>query len=248
MPNDNAVDVDEHIDIDLRPVAAVAARGIIIASLIGLLARTTDDDDPATLVFDLREWLRAERLWDKCTEREQAVFTHPDISLDDPAGIDLESLAEQLTTLGWALSLADPFSGASEFSLAGLINAIPGPWDKTSPWIAARELRPEPLIAIERERAEIWHWRLEIESYRRVASGQDLDEIEQAISEVTSDGMAAGLLAPGGNGGFTLDGTPLSAANLPAIASLEAAMRERLRTLNWVCGFGTTWDDVPLEI
>ncbi len=40
----------------------------------------------------------------------------------------------------------------------------------------------------------------------------------------------------------------LAAALLLALAALAAIAAHRLHALNWVCGFGETWDTVPDEI
>ena len=67
------------------------------------------------------------------------------------------------------------------------------------------------------------------------------------IQEVAAEAAAAGLLgAPGGD--FVIGGRDLSSFNDDDLSKLAATTEERLRALNWLCGFGASWDDVPLDV
>lgn len=240
---------DDLIDIELRSPAAVAMRCLVVATMI---RRFSADSAPLAeqraVVFDLREWLRAEGLWDHATRDERDFLLRPPDSPLVSGGQNLGLLAESVATLAWALALSGPGSDASEPDVAGLLEDLPAPWDKTMAWISSKALRPESEIAFLRERTDIWRWRLELEPYRRVAAGRDLMDIERSIRDVTSDGVAAGLLLPGKKGGFSLDGVPLTRIDLAELDELQFAFEVRLLTLNWVCGFGNTWDSVPLDV
>jgi hypothetical protein len=129
-----------------------------------------------------------------------------------------------------------------------LILELPGPWESTSAWRLKQTLRPESEIARMRELHEVWNWRLEVELERRSSKGQDLVELDDLIRTVTHDAIAADLLAPGNLGGFTLDGVAVTAMPPDKIAEQQLLTQQRLIALNWICGFGDDWDNVPIDV
>lgn len=241
--------LEEILDIELRPAAEVAARSIIIATMLRRLTLDLSPaHDAAGEVFDLREWLKAEGLWQQAMQDERAFLIRPANSANDDIDVDAALLAEDLKILDWALSPDRPLEEERTPNLVELLNDIPGPWDKTAPWVTARALKPLEVIAFLRERTEIWHWRLEVEPMRREMSGRDLMDLERTIRDVTRDGVSSGLLEGGKQGGFTLDGKPIAAAEITAVDDLLYLLEERLHVLNWLCGYGDDWDSVPLDI
>ena len=70
-----------------------------------------------------------------------------------------------------------------------------------------------------------------------------------AVRITVDDGEAteAGLLTGDGND-FLVDGRPYSSVNAETKALIAEISLQRLHALNWVAGFGTTWDDVPLDL
>jgi hypothetical protein len=132
--------------------------------------------------------------------------------------------------------------------IASLILELPSPWESTSAWSLKQTLRPESEIARMRELHEVWNWRLEVELERRSSKGQDLAELDQLIRTVTQDAITAGLLSPVKSGGFTLDGVPVTAMPPDKIAEHHLLTQQRLIALNWICGFGDDWDNVPIDV
>lgn len=239
----------DSIDIELRLPQTVARRCIILATILRRFSiDATSQGDSHEAAFDLREWLRAEGLWDDATQGERAFFMRPPDRPEPEGGLDVALSAESLVTIAWAIGLLPSLSEEHLAELSSLVEEIPGPWETTAPWIAAQTRRPEGEIARMREFQEIWNWRYEIELDRRSAEGNELREIESVIQEVTHDAIAAELLFPGQNGGFTVNGVAVTAMASPEIADLQLLTQERLIALNWICGFGDGWDNVPVDV
>jgi hypothetical protein len=205
------------------------------------------EDDPAAAAFDLREWLRGENLWDVLTPDEVAFLAQP-VGHEMPVAFDTWSLGESLATLAWTLGLIASVEPHLAPDFATLIDAIPSPWDATSSWVASQRLRPELEIATERERAELWEWRLATEIARRAATAGELGQIESAIFDVTYEAEQTGLLGPRNVQGDYELWKAIGELEDEAIASSRLFAEHRLRALNWVCGFGDRWDSVPLDI
>jgi len=245
-------DVDEtgdEIEINLRPAVDVARRFIIVNSVIRRVVIDSNlDADALGLAFDLREWLRAEDLWNDATADEQAILSTPPggFGPDDVADVSLH--AEGLAILGWSLGMIEIPTAEELSKMLGDDDLVPGPWQKTAPWIASQSMRSEPIIAFARELAELWSWRYQIEPFRRMAKGRELMEIERTIRDVTHEGTSTGLLEPGKKGGFQVGGIPVTQMDPFEIDELLVLQTERLMALNWICGYGEDWDSVPLEI
>jgi hypothetical protein len=208
----------------------------------------TGVDDPAAVAFDTREWLRAEGLWGELTEDEEWLLSSPIGSITPEELMERAFQSEAFAALAWSLGLLDTLSDSDPTEIGPVLSGIPSPWEKIEPWIAIQRLRPEPKIARRREQAEIWEWRLGVESHRRIAEGRDLMELEKAIKDVTRDGAMQGLLKPGKQGGFSVDGMPILRLNPFQLEELHRLAEERLVALNWVCGYGEAWNNTPLDV
>ncbi len=244
---------DDEVEIELRSRDDVAKRGIVLLSTVQRIGIDTGPafatpTERATAAFDLREWLRGEGLWGDLTPSESAFLggSGGDTTLDFIA--EQGSQAEAVAVMAWALGLLDTLSDLDYSDIEPVLSAVPSPWDAIAPWIESLTMRPEAQVARRREQAEIWEWRLSMEPYRRMLEGRELMDLEHTIRDVTRDGQSQGLLLPGKKGGFAVYGRPIPALDPIDVDELAAIANERLYALNWVCGYGDTWDDVPLEI
>ena len=243
---------DDDLEITLRDPADVARRAIVLASLLRRLAledvASTDVTDAQAEAFDLREWLREQDLSEAMTKVERAIIDCPPAGLSDPERIDASWRAESLAALCWSLGVLQLGSIGESAELDSALAAIPAPWDSTQIWINAARLMREENIALERERAELWHWRANVEALRRDASPSDRQEYNDAIRDVTADALTARLLDATRDNDFAVGRSPFRSLSAADLDRILAASTERLRALNWVSGFGTSWDDVPLEV
>ena len=242
----------DDLDINLRSPAEAAARSIVLSSLLRRLALEPGvgegGDDAAAETFDLRQWLTGEGLDVHMTPHEAAIISQPAGSLtpEDIAVISWQG--EALDALAWALGIAATRHPGQSAPIEPLLEVIPEPWDSARGWIEQTNLLPEADIARERERAEIWHWRAVAESLRRDASPHERQELDAAIREVIADALASGLLDKPTVADFTVGGVAVRALPARELDRIVLIGRARLHALNWLCGFGESWDDVPLDI
>lgn len=243
--------MDDEIEIELRPPAEVARRVIVLATLLRRIAledaASVDAREAEGEAFDLREWLQGEGLRSAATEREAVILAAPVGRLQSATCIEISWQGEAMAALLWVLGRAP--APLPDGRAAGLEMAeLPAPWDSTEEWISTVQMRSEEAIAIERERAEIWHWRSIVEALRRAADPAERQELEQAIVEVVTDAVAAGLLEDVVADDFAVEGSAVREVPDSTLESLASAWEQRLWALNWACGFGLSWDDVPLDV
>jgi hypothetical protein len=246
-------DVDqEEIDVELRSPVEIRTRILILAAVLRRLsledtAADAGSDAPAE-AFDEREWLREQGLAGELTADEAAL-------LDSPLGsVALEAIGEaswqgeSLAVLGWAIGAHDMPPVGTVSDLRRIIDVVPRPWDATKAWLGDPAIVSEPEAAREREVVEIWYWRLTTEVLRRTSSDADRRDYEEATRDVAAEALAAGLLLRLHDGDFSVHGTSIKDISGDDINELIAVTGQRLRALNWLCGFGTSWDNVPLDI
>jgi hypothetical protein len=249
-------DPDDELDINLRVPKEVAARILILAAVcrrafLETLARAGDRAAAEEARFDLPAWLREEGLdWAISPLERRLLETRIGrLPADEVAAASWR--AEAIVALMWAARHpsvpAMPAYDAST-DLAPMIEAIPTPWDATASFTSAIRLRPEDEIATERERAELWHWRAEVASELAAAAGAERTELLTVIRGVAEEAAAAGLLPPPVGGDFPANGRSYRSLDDDQQAIVASLAFERLYALNWLCGFGPDWDDVPIDI
>jgi hypothetical protein len=243
---------EDEIDVELRSPVEVRTRVLILAALLRRLALENpsidDGSDLSAEAFDEREWLRGQDLTGELTPREAALLDSQPGSVAPEAVSEVSWQSEALVTLGWAVgALALPPVGALA-DPRRIIEVVPHPWDETQDWLRDPAIVSELDAVREREVAEIWYWRLTIEALRRSASPAVSGGYEDAIQDVAAEALDAGLVPTQRAGDFTVRGKRLKDLSRNDVDELIAVTGQRLRALNWLCGFGKSWDDVPLDI
>ncbi len=251
-PNVPAEDDDE-IDIALRSPAEVAERCIILAALIRrlsieALAETVADEHLAGEAFDIRSWIQTEGLWERLTGFEIAFLDRPVGLLEDADMAAMAWQVEGLVAVGWALGLTNLPDLGDLNSVESIVKSVPGPWAKIGPWLRSTSPQAEIEIARERDRAEILVWRIQIETPRRRATGLEERDYTRAIADVVREATSAGLMAEADQRDFSIGSRAVTAHDDEEIERLTALAEERLRALNWLCGFGDSWDRVALDV
>ncbi len=259
MNPDDAFD-DDAIEIELRPQEEVAARLVILAAVIRRSAlelpldEDDDDDDdheadsPEGEQFDIVTALTSEPLSRYVTKSELQLVKSPIGSRGEETALatfwQIEALAalNSVTTAG--PSLPDPWT---QVETGPLLAAIPEPWDDFAAFARAIELIEEETIALERERAELWLWRCAIDDELRDAAGREKKDLQEIIRETVAEAVDAGIL-PDGADDFQVRGREFAKVDVETRALITEIASQRLHALNWVCGFGDTWDSVPLDI
>jgi hypothetical protein len=238
----------DELEITLRPPVLVAARAIVVAAVCrrAHLELSTDVDDPEGERFDLAAWLVEEGLDPVMVPGEQRLIKARIGRVEREELVAASWQVEGLATLIWSLSLSDDATWpASPASLMGL---IPSPWEATRAFRAGATLRSEDEIARERERAELWYWRAETDAELAGATGEETREAAALVREVAEEAYAAGFLpAPIGHD-FPVGRQAFRSLPSEEREEWRLIAVERLRALNWVCGFGTDWESVPLDV
>jgi hypothetical protein len=164
---------------------------------------------------------------------------------DDPAVVDAIWRGEALGTLLWALQLLElpaydqPFD-AEEVAATQLDEAD----------LRDTALRDAEEIELERDSARLWHWRARTTSLQ-AAGALELPEryatFDQLIAATAMRGYEQGVLPAPMRGDFRAYGKVYRHLSPEQHAEAHSIAVERHHALNWLCGAGGTWDDVPLD-
>ena len=243
-------DDDDSLEITLRPAAEVAARLIALATVVRRAALELDPSgDAEGERFDLAAWLREEHVTPLLTDEERRLVETRVGGLDRDVAEDASWRIESVAVMAWAAGLADELPSYELPSPpADILALIPEPWDKVQPFRAAIELRSEEEVAAAREQAELWQWRGQILTAEDGQSMAATPEMRQIIREVAADSARAGLFERSISNDFPVAGRPYRNLTEDERALLTDLASERLRALNWLCGFGSSWDDAPTDI
>ncbi len=246
---------EQEIEISLRSAEEVGARIVVLAALCRRLfledpqAVELLDEEPETERWDLKAWLDECGLSAIVTPEERRLLERPVGRLTPDELAQEPWLSEALTALAWAACLVDALPPPVEpADVAPVLARIPAPWDELRPFIGRLSLRSEAEIALERERAEIWAWRAGIEEERRSARGRAARDLQAVVEEVVKEAVASGLLPQAKLADFQVNGAPFSALSREQVEQIALIASARLHAFNWLCGFGETWDTVPLDI
>jgi hypothetical protein len=245
------VDPDE-IDVELRTPVEVRARILVLSAVMRRLALENasldDEDDQLAGAFDEREWLRDQGLARHLTAGEAALLDSAPGSIAPDVMLEASWQGEALVALAWAIGAAHmpPIDAMSD--PRPVLDEVPRPWDAVKAWMGNPAMVSEPDAVQERERAEIWHWRATTELLRREAPPADRQDYESAISEVAIEALDAGIVPALREGDFPVRGRNIRELSDSDVDELVSATSQRLRGFNWLCGFGQSWDDVPLDV
>jgi hypothetical protein len=177
---------------------------------------------------------RAEALRD---ELRAALVKLPD---ESPAVVDAVWRGEALGTILWALQLAELPAYDQPFA----------PEQVATVELGEAALRDAEEIELERDSARLWHWRARTTSLQ-AAGALKLPEryatFDQLIAATAMRGYEQGVLPAPMRGDFGAYGKVYRHLSPEQHAEALSIALERHHALNWLCGAGTTWDDVPLD-
>lgn len=234
--------MDDELEIQPWPVLELIGRAVALSSVAkrGLLEVDEDLDvfSKETDRFELSTWARTE-LANWITDAELGVLNTPIGSLSEDQMLLADEALYASGAVAWALrGVPDdnlPMPDTDDF-MAAVLNWAPTPWDKVRQLQKRVRLRSDQELADERERMELWHWRGET------------DISDEDLAEVVAEVAAAGLI-PIVDGDFATDeGISYSTLSEDERDDLTWIAEQRLRALNWVCGFGDSWETAPLDI
>jgi Domain of unknown function (DUF4272) len=158
----------------------------------------------------------------------------------DPEVIDAIWRGEALGTLLWALTLVELPAYDTPFDYDALVaERIDNP-----------RLRSEDEIEHARDAARLWHWRARttmLEAEGSVALPERWQSFDQLIAATAMHGFESGLLPAPLRGDFRAFDTVYRRLTSTQHAVTHSIALERHHALNWLCGLGSTWEDVPTD-
>jgi hypothetical protein len=159
---------------------------------------------------------------------------------DDPAVVDAVWRGESLGTLLWALQLAELPAYDTPFAAEDVVAAA----------LDGAALREAEEIELECETARLWHWRART-SELQAAGALELSEryatFDQLIAATAMRGYEQGVLPTPMRGDFGAYGKVYRHLSPEQLAEAHSIAVERHHALNWLCGLGSDWADVPLD-
>ena len=159
---------------------------------------------------------------------------------EDTAVIDAVWQAEGLGVLLWALGRL----GMPPYDLAfdhDRLLAVP---------LDGASLRPVAEIDHARQTARLWHWRARTSVLQEEGSlrlPERWKSFDQLIGATAMRGHEQGFLPRPLRGDFPAFGTVYRDLTPEQRAEADSIAWERHRALNWLCGLGRSWDDVPTD-
>jgi hypothetical protein len=158
----------------------------------------------------------------------------------DAAVVDAIWRGEALGTLLWALQLAElpAYDHAFDPHTVGAADLDEG------------ELRDGDEIELERDSARLWHWRArttELQAAGKLELPERYATFDQLIAATAMRGYEQGVLPAPMRGDFRAYGKVYRHLSPEQHAEALSIALERHHALNWLCGAGPAWDEVPLD-
>jgi hypothetical protein len=180
---------------------------------------------------------------ERCRALQAAVragLAHADSGSREPDVVKTVWQGEALGTLLWTLELAElpPYDRPFDSHAVARTD------------LAGARQRDAQDVDLERQSARLWHWRA------RTTALQHADDVElppryasfdQLIAATAMRGFEQELLPPPMRGDFPAYGKVYRHLSPEQLAEAQTIAAERHHALNWVCGLGRQWDDVPLD-
>ena len=159
---------------------------------------------------------------------------------EDPDAVDAVWQAEALGTLLWALQLVELPPYDQHFD----------PADVTDTPLDGAELRDAEELRLECESARLWHWRArtrELQARDDVELPDRFGSFDALIAATAMRGFEDGVLPAPTRGDFAAFGRVYRQLSPEQYAEVRSIAVERHHALNWLCGAGGGWDNVPLD-
>ena len=158
----------------------------------------------------------------------------------DPAVVDLVWRGEALGTLLWALQLEELPPYDEPFSTDEVVGAS----------LSSATLRDRDAIELELESARLWHWRARtaaVQADGTIELPERYASFDQLIAATAMRGFEQGVLPAPIRADFRAYGRAYRQLAAEEHAEAHSIALERHHALNWLCGEGPSWEDVPLD-
>jgi hypothetical protein len=170
----------------------------------------------------------------------QAGLRHVSAGSPDPAAAAAVWRGEALGTLLWSLELVELPPYDRPFDTALVLRTR----------LEGARMRDAQDVDLERQSARLWHWRARTTALQ---AGGDVElppryaTFDQLIAATAMRGFEQELLPAPMRGDFPAYGKVYRHLSPEQLAEAHAIAAERHHALNWLCGLGESWDDVPLD-
>ena len=154
--------------------------------------------------------------------------------------VDAVWRGEALGTLLWALQLVELPAYDHPFDPDAVVLVDPADGD----------LRQAEEIELERESARLWHWRArttELQAAGRLEPPERCADVRPADRGDRDARPRAGRAAAADARRLPAYGKVYRHLTPEQHAEAHSIALERHHALNWLCGAGSDWDDVPLD-
>jgi hypothetical protein len=250
------METNDFLDIEFRPAEQIARRILVLHAVVQRVLldgwagrRDQSDQDPDEDLFDLRASLMVSGADAELTASESAFLSSPEARTPVNEGYDFVWDIEALSAILAATGLIDALPPPPRLSDIRPISPLFDEQDiDIRSLISAMSLPSDETAAMIREVAELWFWRASIERDLRAATGPEREQLRSDIREVALEADDAGLIEVSPAGDFAVEQQAIGEWSDDELAEFELASGARLRALNWLCGFGVSWEDTPIDI
>lgn len=235
--------------LDIRPWPPIELVGQLVSHVAlgrrGLIEGDQNGDvfERETDRFELDAWAKLElTAW--MTAEQTAILATP---LADLSDAQLDSCQDALivaSTIGWATyivtlpTLPITTDGGPE---GVVLDWAPGPWTPVRNCVKAIRVRSDELLATERERWELLAWRSTL-----FQDDDSIDVDQQALEETIAELAGQSLVETNGRDFTIARGKPFGSLRSEDLDEIAHEAELRLKTLNWICGFGESPGTAPI--
>lgn len=241
------VNDDEFIDV--RPWPPVELVGQLVVHVALGRRGLVEDDQEADVFeretdrFELDAWAKLE-LASWLAADDAKILAAPIGNLSGRQAERCDDALIVASSIGWAIRVVP----ARTLPLAtdggpeqAVLDWAPGPWTPVRNVVKAIRVRSDEQLAAERERWELVAWRCSL-----FEDEATIDVDRAALEETLAELAASALVATDGQDFILEDGTMFSELGVDELGQIANEAELRLKTLNWVCGFGEAPQSAPL--
>jgi hypothetical protein len=197
---------------------------------------------------DLARWAKKEKLTKSASISETYWWTSPVGDLEDDDVEGAATVGYAVLPLLWALQhLQDmPPVDVTDENTRRAMSDLPL-YKPIAPFVAAASLRPHAEIEAAREVAELWLFRARMLEEEDEETGKVPAQLKRELAARIARAQSAGADLPLVHGDLTVLGKPYSKLDEDEQDACYALAIQRLRALNWLCGYAADWDHVPVD-
>lgn len=245
------------LNLQTREASDVAMRVLVLASLMDRVAaeiQTIGEEHQVLrqaqedIQLGMLPWMRGEGVWEHTSAIERYLFEQPVGSWTQQECVVASWRNEALCMLLWSLGLvnsAPPYD--REWQIGAAMDQVPLGEDPRT-FVEQAKLRPAWELHQARDAAELWHWRGNTERIRRGEVKLEVEaDVDDAIAMTTRTMVSTGMLTNLIDNDFPAYGRAYRDLSPDQFSFALSVALERHYAMNWVCAYGSDWDDVPVD-